>query len=144
MNQQGPDILPSVELPSPAEEPKTPEYSNQLASQSEQDSARQIEQGISAPAPAVQPQSQQQKQPDVDPVNPVVPPHAAPPAGVPGMAVTPPIADDSDLIEKEWVDKAKQIVQRTKHDPHQQNQEMNLMKADYLKKRYNKDVKLSE
>lgn len=57
---------------------------------------------------------------------------------------TPSLADDTDLIEKEWVMKAKAIVQRTKDDPHQQTQEMNYFKADYLKKRYNKDVKVSE
>jgi hypothetical protein len=56
----------------------------------------------------------------------------------------PQIADDTDLIEKEWVLKAKEIVARTAHDPHLQNKEMNRFKADYLKKRYNKEVKLSE
>jgi hypothetical protein len=54
------------------------------------------------------------------------------------------IADDTDLIEKEWVIKAKAIVAYTKDDPHMQNREMTKMKADYLKKRYNKDLKLSE
>jgi hypothetical protein len=56
----------------------------------------------------------------------------------------PPIADDGDLIEKEWVLKAKEIVARTAHDPHLQNREINKFKADYLKKRYNKEIKLSE
>ena len=54
------------------------------------------------------------------------------------------MADDTDLIEKEWVIKAKAIVAQTKDDPHQQNREMNKVKADYLKKRYNKDLKLNE
>lgn len=53
------------------------------------------------------------------------------------------VADDSDLIEKEWVLKAKAIVMQTRSDPHQQNIEMNNVKADYLKKRYNKDLKSS-
>lgn len=57
---------------------------------------------------------------------------------------TPEMADDVDLIEKEWVHKAKEIVARTKDDPRQQNQEMNRVKADYLKKRYDKDIKLDE
>ncbi len=56
----------------------------------------------------------------------------------------PAIADDNDLIEKEWVNKAKEIVARTKLDPHQQNEEFNKVKVDYLKKRYNKELKLSE
>ena len=50
----------------------------------------------------------------------------------------PKIADDTDLIEKEWVDKAKEIVSKTAHDPYLQNQEITKMKAEYLKKRYNK------
>ncbi len=54
----------------------------------------------------------------------------------------PQIADDTDLIEKEWVEKAKQIVEQTAHDPHAQIQAINRVKVDYLKKRYNKDVKL--
>ena len=53
------------------------------------------------------------------------------------------IADDADLIEKEWVLKAKAIVAHTRSDPHQQNIEMTNIKADYLKKRYNKDLKTS-
>ncbi len=54
------------------------------------------------------------------------------------------IADDSDLIEKEWVLRAKSIVAQTKDDPNLQNKEVNKIKADYMKKRYNKDLKVSE
>lgn len=57
---------------------------------------------------------------------------------------SPQIADDNDLIEKEWVLKAKEIVAQTAHDPHLQNKAMSKFKADYLKKRYNKDIKLNE
>jgi hypothetical protein len=51
-------------------------------------------------------------------------------------------AADVDLIEKEWVEKAKAIVARTHGDPFTQNKEINKIKADYIKKRYNKDIKL--
>jgi len=54
------------------------------------------------------------------------------------------VADDLDLIEPEWVDKAKEIVERTKDNPFAQSNEMNKVKADYLKKRYNKELKLTE
>ena len=54
------------------------------------------------------------------------------------------MADDIDIIEKEWVDKAKAIVEKTKADPHQQSTEVNALKADYLKKRYGKDVKVTD
>lgn len=52
------------------------------------------------------------------------------------------VAADIDLIEKEWVEKAKAIVARTHGDPYTQNKEINKIKADYIKKRYNKDIKL--
>ena len=56
----------------------------------------------------------------------------------------PPIADDTDLIEKEWVQKAKDIIKKTQNDPHLQSRELNIFKADYMQKRYNKVLKLSE
>lgn len=56
----------------------------------------------------------------------------------------PPEAEDADLIEKEWVDRAKQIVEHTREDPHEQQRALSHMKADYLKKRYNRDIKISE
>lgn len=52
----------------------------------------------------------------------------------------PESAEDSDLIEKEWVEKAKQIVAHTANDPFTQQEELSKMKADYMKKRYNKDI----
>ena len=56
----------------------------------------------------------------------------------------PAVADDSDLIEKEWVNKAKQIVEHNRDDPYMQSKEITVFKADYMKKRYNKTIKLSE
>lgn len=55
----------------------------------------------------------------------------------------PALASDDEVIEKEWVDKAKKIVDQTKNDPYQQEKEVSKLQADYLKKRYGKDVKLS-
>jgi hypothetical protein len=53
-------------------------------------------------------------------------------------------ADDNDLIEKEWVNKAKQIVERTRDDPYKQSGDLTIFKADYLKKRYGKTIKVSQ
>ena len=52
-------------------------------------------------------------------------------------------ADDGDLIEKEWVIKAKQIIERTRNDPYQQSEDLTLFKADYMKKRYGKTIKVN-
>lgn len=54
----------------------------------------------------------------------------------------PHIADEHDLIEREWVIKAKNIVARTHDDPYTQNQEIGKFKADYQKKRFNRGSKL--
>lgn len=56
------------------------------------------------------------------------------------LVPSPEEAADSDLIEKEWVLKAKQIVEHTSEDPYAQTEELSRMKADYMKKRYNKDI----
>jgi len=53
----------------------------------------------------------------------------------------PAVADDGDLIEKEWVNKAKAVVEKTRHDPFTQNREFGKLKADYLQKRYGKQLK---
>ncbi len=83
--------------------------------------------GVPAPVPTQSPSSQPANQPV-----------ATSPTWM------PQIADDTDLIEKEWVDKAKEIVAQTAHDPHLQNKEINKVRAEYLKKRYNKDLKQSD
>lgn len=57
---------------------------------------------------------------------------------------TPAVANDTDLIEKEWVNKAKQIVEQTREDPYSQSKELTKFKAEYMQKRYNKALKLSE
>ena len=54
----------------------------------------------------------------------------------------PPTAADVDLIEREWVEKAKKVIAETKHDPHLQEQAVSRLQADYLQKRYGKTVKL--
>lgn len=110
----------------------------------DQVSSQPAEPSLAAPAPAVAP-----------PVDPgLATPPAAPPASptasptgdpaLPAQGASPLIADDNDLIEKEWVEKAKQLVEQTKGDPYKQNQEMNKFKASYIKKRYNKDIHLSK
>lgn len=58
-------------------------------------------------------------------------------------AATPLIADDVEVIEKEWVDKAREIVRQTKNDPYAQEQAVEALQRAYLKKRYNKDLKSS-
>lgn len=57
---------------------------------------------------------------------------------------TPIAASDDDVIEKEWVDKAKQIILETKDDPHGRTNRVNKLQQDYLKKRYGKELGAAE
>jgi hypothetical protein len=84
--------------------------------------------------------------------SPFVPPPlpSAPDPPLSGSATTIPVidvpdtADDTDLIEKEWVNKAKHIVETSRDNPNLQNKEISKLKADYIQKRYNKQLKVSE
>jgi hypothetical protein len=51
---------------------------------------------------------------------------------------SPIVAADQDVIEKEWVDKAKKIISETKDDPHKRSAQVNDLQKDYLQKRYGK------
>lgn len=57
---------------------------------------------------------------------------------------TPLVASDEDLIEMEWVNKAKKIINDTKSDPYLQEREVSKLQASYLQKRYSKEVKLAK
>jgi len=69
-----------------------------------------------------------------------------PSVGPAAITVTnlPAVADDVDVIEKEWVKKAKAVVQETADDPHQQNQKLTIVKTDYQRKRYGRGVQLAD
>lgn len=64
--------------------------------------------------------------------------------GSAAVSISPAVADDKDDIEKEWISKAKRIVEQTKSDPYLQERAVSRLQADYMKKRFNKDIKLSE
>jgi hypothetical protein len=52
----------------------------------------------------------------------------------------PATAEDVDVIEPEWVDKAEQVVQQHSGDPYGEEEAVEDLQRDYLKKRYNYDV----
>lgn len=53
---------------------------------------------------------------------------------------TPLIAADEDLIEKEWVDKAKKVIAETKDDPYLREQEVKKLQVEYVRKRYGREI----
>ena len=79
---------------------------------------------------------------------PIVPPQLVS-GGVPvstPLPVAPAQAadDNADALDEEWINKAKAIVEQTKHDPHLESQELGRVKADYLRIRYNRHIKVAE
>jgi len=74
---------------------------------------------------------------------PVVPDPATTPlvsAADPAASDSPLVADDADLIEKEWVDKAKSIISSTRDDPARREAQVSQLQKDYLRKRYGKEL----
>ena len=60
------------------------------------------------------------------------------------LTSVPDVAADDDLIEKEWVDKAKRIIAETADDPYRREQAVGQLQREYLRKRYGKEVGVSE
>ncbi|MEX0919828.1 MAG: hypothetical protein WDZ32_01660 [Candidatus Saccharimonadales bacterium] len=57
------------------------------------------------------------------------------------VADIPDVADDIDVIEKAWVDRAKQIIKENKDDPRSQEEAFEQLQIEYHKKRYGRDIK---
>lgn len=50
------------------------------------------------------------------------------------------VANDDDLIEKEWVDKAKKILAETRDDPYKREQEISKLQIEYIRRRYGRQI----
>lgn len=50
-------------------------------------------------------------------------------------------AKDIDRIEPAWVNKAKEIIAQTHDDPYLQKDQMSKVKAEYIQKRFGKQIK---
>lgn len=129
--ERSPEALPN--LPNPESTPErplqTPEQGPAAAPERAAEHAAQAQAALSAqpvpislPTPVVQTDDAQQ------------------PAVADDL---PSTAADDDLIEKEWVDKAKQIINDTRDDPARREKEVGRLQADYLKKRYGKELGVS-
>ena len=54
------------------------------------------------------------------------------------------LANDDDLIEKEWVDKAKKILAETKDDPYRREYEISKLQIEYIRQRYGRVIGQAE
>lgn len=93
-------------------------------------------------APTRSPEVANQTSVVAPPTTPAVPQPAAAPVA-PSQPVTddlPSVAADDDVIEREWVDKAKKIIALTKEDPYERGKAIADLQADYLRKRWGREL----
>lgn len=130
---------PSFEIPKNTETPPPSRVGDEFDPSLDIEGTREI-----LPAPAAQ-------QPSLSTVTnsaPIVPKNATNPSPTVGAKPVQSddshlIADDVDVIEKEWVERAKKIISLTSDDPYVETKEISKLKATYMKKRFNKDIQLA-
>jgi len=126
------ELLPQPEIPQPQSGGGEQSHDNvEVPAQKEKD-AKQPAIAVSTPQTA----------PIPVPTNPAVTASPTPPDPSAQVKQTSVVADDVDLIEKEWVDRAKAIVEANQDDPHKQKSEISKVKAEYIQKRFNKTIKV--
>lgn len=129
---------PQFELP--------PQQAPEQASESEQVIERQRPARQEAGVGKKAPQPGSTATPD-DAVAPVITDFSDEPTK-PIKPVSPATSDltaaDADLIEKQWIDRAKTVAAKTRDDPHLQKSEMSKVKADYIQKRFHKTIKTDD
>ena len=53
-------------------------------------------------------------------------------------------SEDSDRIDSVWINKTKAVISQTRSDPYEQKVQVSKVKAEYIQKRFNKQVKIDE
>ena len=53
-------------------------------------------------------------------------------------------AEDVDIIEKPWVEKAEEIIIKNREKPYEEEEEQEDLQIDYLKKRFGKEIRKSK
>lgn len=106
-----------------------PELDNQLQfeNQQEREKAAVVEHEGVPPVITALP-SDDVAQPQVDP------------AGSAATDDTPLVAGDDDLIEKEWIEKAKKIIEDTRDDPYTRERSISKLQVEYIRKRYGREI----
>jgi hypothetical protein len=131
------DKAPGLGLPPPSFEQGGSEFGGSQAARTPESmaGAGEMQPAQAAPATtAVQPAA----------VSPITVPVPDPQALTPPISAAAPADDSSDDLDQEWVNKAKAIVEKTRSDPFLESKELSKVKADYLKTRYNKHIKIAE
>jgi hypothetical protein len=59
-------------------------------------------------------------------------------------ATTQAVIPDSEHIERSWIDKTRAVISQAREDPYIQKNEVSKIKAEYIQKRFNKEIKTEE
>ena len=135
--QVGPEMRPSESSTHNSGEffvaPKVPEQATPL--EQGRETRESLSDGPKGDPAAAQPAFTPPPLPVIDPAQ------QQPSAGQPIVTDDNPTnAADEDLIEKEWVEKAKKVVAETRNDPYAQDRAISKLQADYLNKRYGRQI----
>jgi hypothetical protein len=109
------------------------------------------EQSVEAPAARPETSGNRPQAPALPAIPDDIPLADQPVIAAPPQDVTTPAPDDAqtvtqnpDHIEREWIDKVKNVVASTHDDPYLQKDQMSKVKAEYIRKRFNKQIKTDE
>ena len=125
--QSTPNFAPSPEQMTPIVNYESLQYGSP-----EQAGERAPERQVAAPVETA-------SQPPAIPVLPS-PVQAQMPEPVATPSDVPTIANDDDIIEKEWVNQTKQVLAATKDDPYRRELEVGKLQRDYIYKRYGRKI----
>ncbi len=134
MDDQGRDHQPEFEIPG-VERGAEARQERGIEAKPAQETAQELPKEGAAPPPKVDPGSLAQPAAAVLPGQPAP---AAPTAQTTSVTKTPTVD------QKQWVNKAKTVIAKTKTDPHAQAGAISEVKADYIQANFNKQVKVSE
>lgn len=151
---QSPNSTPGLSLPQPTLETSGPVQSVPDPAIAQPQMQTQVQQILAAPqvqTAAAGPPASMSLQPMQKDVG--MPPASEPsilgtntptPQAQPTVS-SPRISDlDDDALDEEWVNKAKSIVEQNQADPFMESKALHKVKADYLQRRYGKQIKVSD
>ena len=136
------DIQPTPSFPEPRPAAPLPERFGQVRpEQTPQPGGSEVGPRPGQPPAAAPPPSAQAGLTAADAAAAIAAMPMPPNVTTPMAAGGPLAAADQDLIEPEWVDKVEDVLRRTAGDPHLEEEAVENLQIDYLKKRYGREVK---
>jgi len=144
MNNEG-GSGPQFELPPQPESPEEAgEQAQEKAAEKQRPAAQEAGVGKRAPQPGSTAVADDQAAVQIPDATATSPTDQKAPSKPVSQVTADLKAGDAELIEKDWIDRTKSIVAKTRDDPHSQKTEVSKAKADYIQKRFNKIIKTDE